>query len=286
MASLYTLKHPREQPRIAAPPFREWILSNGSAWALFFRLSKGYLIRFPKLADFEISYDGLVMQCTPAPSVDPPTIEHLYLNQVMPLALSMQGELIFHASAVKVHDHAIALIGPSGSGKSTLATSFARHGHPFLTDDCLRAELLDARCLAHPGHPSLRLWKDSRSQLLEDGSSLAEPVQYTLKARILASDGIAFWNHPTPLRFIFFLGHDSESITFRPMTAAESLIELTRHAFLLDTQDRETVASHFDRLSRLTRLPACCHLDFPRRFDTLHEVRAAILEHCGLADRE
>src|SRR5574340_1151913 len=102
----------------------------------------------------------------PAPAGGEQTVEHLYLNQVLPLALSMQGKLVFHASAVEIGEVAVAFMGESGKGKSTLAASFATHGYRFLTDDGLVIEAEDEGHRIVPSHPSLRLWQDSEGALI------------------------------------------------------------------------------------------------------------------------
>ena len=51
-------------------------------------------------------------------------------------------------------------------------------------------------------------------------------------------------------------------------------------SFILDVEDRALIAGHFDQVSALVREPIAFRLDYPRRFDALPEVRAAILRHC------
>ena len=65
-------------------PFHEWALQDGTLWPLFFRTAAGYLLRFPDLADFTVSPDGREVSVYPARGVSDQTIEHLYLNQVLP----------------------------------------------------------------------------------------------------------------------------------------------------------------------------------------------------------
>jgi hypothetical protein len=67
--------------------------------------------RFQDLADFEISADGYRVTCVPTPSLAEATAEHLYFNQILPLALSMRGKLVFHGSAVEALVGAIAFLG-------------------------------------------------------------------------------------------------------------------------------------------------------------------------------
>ena len=130
----------RCQAPLGIQPFHAWGLPDGTPWTEFYRLGGGYLLRFPELADFQVSADGLEVTCFPAPEVSEATSQHLYLNQVLPLVLSKLGKLVFHASAVEVAGGAIAFAAESGRGKSTLAASFAVSGFRFLTDDGLVVE--------------------------------------------------------------------------------------------------------------------------------------------------
>ena len=148
--------HPQMQ--LPHTPFHQWIFPDDTPWLEFFRTETGYLLRFPELADFRVSMDGLKVTCSPAPDVSEETTRHLYLNQVLPLALSKLGKLVFHASAVEVGDSAVAFVGESGRGKSTLAASFALNGFRFLTDDGMVVEANDDSYLSFPSHPSIRLW--------------------------------------------------------------------------------------------------------------------------------
>src|SRR5688572_17324577 len=131
---------PRDQGPCADAPFHGWSFPDGTPWTAFYRTSSGLLLRFPDLADFEVSADGRHVTCAPVPGISPATIEHLYLNQVLPLALSKLGKLVFHASAVDAGGGAVAFLAASGRGKSTLAAGFAVNGHQFLTDDGLVLE--------------------------------------------------------------------------------------------------------------------------------------------------
>ena len=271
--------------RSQAPPpgqaFHQWVFPDGELWAAFFRTRLGYLLRFPNLADFGISADGRDVCCHPVPWVSEETVRHLYLNQVLPLALSRLGKLVFHASAVELGGEAVVFVGESGRGKSTLAASFATSGHPFLTDDGLVVEEHGTGYQVLPSHASIRLWEDSQGALVHPTTPVADPVPFTSKSRFLAGETIAFCDRPRPLHRVYFLGDGtSPSVTFAPVSACEALIELVKHSFLLDTRESELIAAHFDQLTRLVRQRIYCRLDYPRRFEDLSDVRCAILSDC------
>jgi hypothetical protein len=282
MKPQYTLHGAREQQPIAAAPFNEWRTQSGSLWAQFHRVPAGYLVRFPNLVDFEVSADGQHVQAWAAPRVQPGTVQHLCLNQAMPLALSRQGKLVLHASAVEVDGAVLAFIGASGRGKSTLAASFATSGARFLTDDGLQLESRAGELLALPSHPSLRLWEDSERAVLGEHASTSPAVQYTHKARFLASPQLRFCDEPRPLRRTYFLGPGTaQTVVIRPIRPAAALLELVRNSFLLDIAERELLASHFAAISDLANRPMNYELDYPRRYEALDLVRDTIIRHAG-----
>jgi hypothetical protein len=271
---------PRRQPPSAVCPFHTWSFPDGTLWTEFYRVEGGHLLRFPGLADFEVSADGQVVTCLPAPGVSEATSQHLYLNQVLPLVLSKQGKLVFHASAVEVGAGAIAIVAESGRGKSTLAASFALSGHRFLTDDGLVVEGGKDGFAALPSHPSIRLWEDSEAALIPPAAGRAPPVSYTSKARFLAGDDLVFCDTPRALRRVYFLGDGSAGeLTIQPLSAAQALVEWVKHSFLLDIEEQPRLASHFDQVAALANRPIHFRLDYPRHFDDLPQVRRAIIDH-------
>ncbi|MBZ0309396.1 MAG: hypothetical protein K8I82_25250 [Anaerolineae bacterium] len=276
----FRLLDARVQEAVHTTPFHEWIFPDGTLWTQFYRTDMGYLLRFPDLADFQVSADGLTVTCYPAPDVTDDTPQHLYLNQVLPLALSKQGKLVFHASAVEIDGVAVAFMGESSKGKSTLAASFATGGFRFLTDDGLMVEVCGDGYRIMPSHPSIRLWQDSEAALIAPDTPTAPTLEFTSKSRFLAGETIPFCDSPRPLRRVYFLGDGSApEVMFQRMRPAEALIELVKHSFLLDIEEREMLAAHFDELSSLANLPIYYLLDYPRRYEDLAAVRQAIIEH-------
>ena len=281
----YCLLSARLRDPIDALPFHEWVFPDGTKWAQFYRVDQSYLVSFPGLGDFDVSADGRAVRAWPAPGISEDTIQHLYLNQVLPLALSKQGRIVFHASAVDTGNGAIAFLGESGRGKSTLAASFAAGGQRFLTDDALLLDPTEGGYLVQPSHPSIRLWDDSQEALLAADAELAPPVQYTPKARILSGDSLPFCNAERHLRRVYFLGDGSaEELAIQGMRPSEAMIGLVRNSFLLDIEAQEMLSAHFDLLAEMVTLPIYYHLDYPRSFAALPEIRQGILEHANAQD--
>ena len=180
------------------------------------------------------------------------TISHLYLNQILPLALSRQGKLVFHASAVEIGEVGVAFLGASGKGKSTLATSFATNGYRFLTDDALIIATSEDDEWIVPSHPSIRVWDDSYSALIPNGTKKNPSAQYTSKIRVLAGDELPFCTKRRRLRRLYFLGDRKVKETIiEPLSPTAAIIELVKHSFLLDIEEGAMLAAHFSELTDL-----------------------------------
>lgn len=257
-------------------------MPDGTIWAHFYRIEEGYLLRFPDLADFVVSSSGLMVEAYPVPGISEQTTNHLYLNQVLPLALSRQSKLVLHASAVEIENSAVAFMGESGWGKSTLAASFCTSGHRLLTDDGLLLEKDSRGYFVTPSHPSIRLWNDSRQALIPKNTPAAPTIDYTPKAQLLAGEEIAFCEKARPIHRLYFLGNDKvENISIKPITGKGVLMGLVQNSFLLDIEEQEMLASHFKQLSILANTPIFYRLNYPRLYEALPEVREAILGNCG-----
>lgn len=262
----------RRQRTLRSPVVTEWKL-HGRSHARIHRTREGFLMRFPQVADFHISRDGSHVSTRPAPGVETPSLYNVYLSQVLPMALSRRGRLVFHASAVEVDGCAIAFMGASGRGKSTLAAAFATAGFPFLTDDGLFVEVANGAASVVPGHPSLRLWGDSGEALLGP-----EPGLEDGKSRILSGDRIAHCTTPRPLRRIYLIDEaDDAGIAIGPLAGAPAFTALAAHSFLLADGDARLLEGHFEGLAALAGAGLGASLRYPRRYERLAEVRAAVL---------
>lgn len=268
------------QHPIASSPFNTWSFPDGSCWLGFYRLKNGYLLRFDGLADFLITEECRCIQCIPVPNVSAAVAEHLYLNQVLPLVLSKQGKLVFHASAVEIDGVAVAFFGASGLGKSTLAASFGTSGYRFLTDDGLILEENNAGYAVQPSHPSIRLWADSQVVLIPPGHEKAPALEFTSKARFPAGGEIAFCDSSRMLCHGYFLGPGiASSPRVEQLSATEALQCLLGNSFLIDVEEKELLSSHFERTVALAQMGAYFKLDYPRKFDVLPAVRQLIVDH-------
>jgi hypothetical protein len=268
--------------RGSASPYHQWKRPDGTIWANFFRTSDSYRLSFPTLAEFTIALDGHQIGCSAEPGVTSATLEHLRLNQVEPLVLSLQGHLVLHASAVALQSGAVGFAGRSGQGKSTLAASFASEGHSFLTDDGLLLKRSESGYVVYPSHPSIRLWDDSFRRLAPRDAALAPEVQVSPKARVLSGDGLQHCRTPQPLRCFYFLGDGlTKDVQISRLKPSEALLGLISNSFLMEIQERSAISNHFEALTRLVEVPMFFSLDYPRRYDALPSVREVVIQHAA-----
>jgi hypothetical protein len=264
--------------------FHHWSPPDSQPWLLFGRLEKGYLLRFPGLADFSLLTEERMIRCYPQNGTPSETIRHLLLNQVVPLVLAWRGCIVLHGSAVGTEYGAIAFVAEPLWGKSTLASSFSEKGFPVLTDDCLLLKEECGRIAAIPSYPGLRLWPETVSALFGNTTVQSEIAHYTRKRRLGESAGIAFCTDPVPVRRIYFLVSPDETeasatVEICPIRPIQVLMNLIRYTYLLDVADPLQLRRQFEGLSRLVALPLFYTLAFRRDFSLLPEVHAAILKN-------
>jgi hypothetical protein len=222
----------------------------------------------------------------PHAGADQATVEHIHLNQVLPLSWSHGGELVLHASSVAIDGRCVAFVGETGRGKSTLAAAFATRGFRFLTDDGLIVRECDDGYVAVPSHPSIRLWQDSTDRLLGTYEDRAASVSYTTKSRLLAGPRLPHCDAAMPLASVFFLGdRNVDAVGIRALSRSETAIALLKHVFVLDTEDRARLTRQFARVTALAVRVACYEIEYPRRYETVEDVVAGIREHISRDER-
>ena len=276
----YTIGASREQDPVESEPFHHFTFDDGTVWTEFFRTRGGYLLRFPGLADFDVSADGKVVVAHPTAEIDAVTLEHLYINQLVPLALSRQGRPAYHASVITVPGGAVAFLGKTGMGKSTLAASFALDEAAFLTDDALLIEETGTGCRAMPSHASLRLWDDSVDALIDADNPQADPISYSSKTRLLAGESLTYSEEPQPLLAAYVLERsDTAVVSIQTLTGLDRYIAWLGNSFLLDIEDHELLAKHFEWTHRISGVVPTFTLDYPRDYGILPDVRDAVRRH-------
>lgn len=250
-----------------------WNSQDGAPWLLIGRREEGYLLRFPRLADFIVPADGGAIACRPRGRPPARTVRHLLLDQVVPLALSARGHVLLHASAVSVRGGALLFAGPSGSGKSTLAFALSNKRCRLLSDDVVRLQVRDGRVLATPAYPGARLWPDVLDAV-RAGTRGRQLAHYSPKRRVVSRQTIA--GRSLPIARIYVLEH-ARAIEVRRVSARAALVELLRQVYRLDVTDAARERRHFETLAAACSAVSVRTLAYPRDFHALEEVASVVL---------
>lgn len=263
--------------------FQQWSFPNGEKWLSFAKTEGGYLLRFTALADFQISADGKKIYCFSGTDIPPETIRHLLLDQVVPLILSHQGHIVFHASCVVLSNGlAVAFLGESGMGKSMLTAYLTAQGAALVTDDCCLLEERKGRLWVVPSYPGLRLWPENISGIFSSEVELAVVAHYTGKKRVLFNRGnLRFCATPVPLHRVYTLSYpensEAQEISIATIGPREAFIEVLKHSFHLDITSRQKLIDSTTKLSHLAARDIVRQLSYPRDFFLLPNVHAALL---------
>jgi hypothetical protein len=148
-----------------------------------------------------ISPRGDRVTCAP-PGVAAWRWQRFLVGRVLPWAAVLRGREVFHASAVRVGDRAIAFVAPTGGGKTSLALRMVLGGAGFVTDDVLALEPAAGQVLAHPGAAILSVRPAERAAI--------ERGDWRRLGRVLGSSGktyVAVEREPDPLPLgaVYFL---------------------------------------------------------------------------------
>jgi hypothetical protein len=182
----------------AVPDSLENATTSGPTWQIE---GRRFLLRIPGIARFLLS-DGNDIQFELEPGADEADIPVFLLGTVFGILLHQRGQIVLHASAVRVDGKAILFCGNSGAGKSTMAAALALCGLPLVTDDVCAITIVDGVPMAQPDGRQLKLWKHAIDQL-ELTSSRGPRVRNQLE-KFYVQPGSAF-GEALPLGAIYAL---------------------------------------------------------------------------------
>ncbi len=129
--------------------------------------SVGYLLDAVGVGRVLVSLDGRELLCDPDPAE--PDWAFILAAQALPLAATLRGFEVLHASGVVMAGGAVLFAGEPGAGKSSLAAALLRSGAALLGDDAIALSERDGEAIAHPGTGSiyLRAAEDDRLSAAE-----------------------------------------------------------------------------------------------------------------------
>ena len=222
-------------------------------WYQGARTDDGYVMRFQSCCEFRISadLDRIVVHPDPGPYTN--MIPILLAGTVTAFVLGLRGDAVFHASAVKVDDKALAFVGHSGQGKSTMAALMCAAGAPIVTDDVLMVRAGDPVVCAG-GAVELRLREQSRGiagtdDMAETSETADERLAYKPAEAVTDTLPLGAIIIPNPDR-------DVDAVSLERYDPTRSLLEILGFPRVQAWSDPDVLRRDFETISQVVnRVP-------------------------------
>lgn len=174
--------------------------------------------------------------------------QRLFLAQVLPLAATLQGLELMHASAVAFDDRAVAIPAASGSGKTSLAAHLLDLGGDLMTDDVLALEVVAGRVLAHPGVGLVNIDSTQREALGPRASGQLSDSLGGGQKRYAVAPVV---DRPLPLAAVYFLHRARNITTPRIVEAGADPRSLLGSSFISYLESPARLLTHLEVCGRI-----------------------------------
>lgn len=233
----------------------------------------GYRLYAPHFGLALISPSGDRVLCAP-PTVAAWRWQRFLVGRVLPWAALLRGREVFHASAVRIGDRAIAVIAASGGGKTSLAVQLILQGAGFITDDVLAVDRRDEQIRAHPGASIVALRPEEKAAIGRSGLRQL--------GRVLGTSGKTYVavpreDAPAPLGALYFVSRSPRHTTIDAGVDAKELLAST---FIVSVATPQRLAGLLDLCSELARRVPIFHLRVGVETSS-REVAAELWEHAS-----
>jgi hypothetical protein len=206
----------------------------------------GYLLWARDFGRVLISPDGVELLCEPDPANN--GWATILAAQALPLAATVRGLEVMHASGVVLDGRALLIAGPPGAGKSSLAAALVRAGGQLLSDDAVALQLSDGELIAHAGSVVLQLRAAEDERLSADGrSALGRPAPSSGEKHRYVSASVP---NPAALGGLFLLERSSEDPAIEQL-AAVNPFELIASTFNLSVRTPSRLQHQLDVVSAI-----------------------------------
>jgi hypothetical protein len=258
--------------------------ARGPTWAI---AGARFLLAVPGVARFLLE-EGRAIVFEPAPGVVVSDIAIFVLGTVFGILLHQRGQIVLHASAVRVNGKAVLFCGGSGTGKSTLAAALAQRGFPLVTDDFSAVTLTAAAPMVQPDGRRLKLWAQAIEKL-----DLAERRGDAVRSRLekyFVEPTVAF-AESLPLGAVYALreARPPHAAGIERPNVVDAALILRRSAYrplLVNRMGQK--ADYFHAATAIANAAGIFHLTRALNFAHMPEVIAQFEQHwldIGLAER-
>ena len=263
------------------PERRTAPIADVDRWLHVARTAEGYVLRLATAVTCAVTPDGRAIRVHHDGSLTD-TIQHLIVDQVLPLVIAHRGHLVLHGAGLSVGGHGVAFIGPSGAGKSTLAAILASRGATVVADDALVVAVDAARARAHPAYPGVRLWPDVLTAIgVHDGGGSVECVASvaadTEKRRVDLLTAGAVIDGALVLDRVYVVDPEPvPAMSIVPLSKRDAVMALLTHSYVLDASDTPRLRQSFGQACAMVERSVVRRLRYPRDLARLPDLCAAL----------
>jgi energy-coupling factor transporter ATP-binding protein EcfA2 len=240
------------------PSKLENVVTSG---ALFETAKEEFLLKLPHIGTYYVK-NGNIVIIDANEGVSEDEIRLFLLGSVLGAILYQRGLTPLHGSAVDIENKALLIIGNSAAGKSTLAAVLNKTGFPLISDDLSAITKNETgRCVAIPGLPYIKLWKDSAELLFINPSF--KRVRPQIKKFIIPSElgKIPVYDIQ---KIIWLTTKNSNGIQIHKIAGAQKLKVIRDHLFRDQLmKGLGLVENHFSLLTELAKQVSLFHVERP-----------------------
>ena len=268
----------------AVPEHLDTASARGPTWQIS---GTRFLLQVPGVARFLLS-DGREIVFEAAAAAEPGDVSIFLLGTALGILLHQRGQIVLHASAVRVGGKAVLFCGASGTGKSTLAAALAKRGLPLVNDDLCAVVLTgDGAPMVQPDGRQLKLWAQAIDNL-DLAEQRGAPVRKRLEKFFVEPD--AAFSEALPLGAVYALREARPPYApgiERPNVVDAALV-LRRNAYrplLINRMGQK--ADYFHAATAIANAAGIFHLTRALNFAAMPEVMAQLERHwldIGLAE--
>ncbi len=200
----------------------------------------GYLVSAPTYGRFLVDSEGTDVLC--APESAEADWHAMLVGQVLPLAATLRGFEVFHASGVVLDGRALLFSSQSRGGKSSLAVRLALRGARLLSDD---AVCVDQSLVAYPGSLIVHVRPAEHELMTHAERTGLESLSSPERARFLAPAG-----EPAPIGGFYLLERATDGPWLERLDAVSPL-DLLGATFNLSVIEAGRLQRQLDLCARI-----------------------------------
>ena len=238
--------------------YHTWQQFNAETWLNLYQQQQNFYVEYPEHCIFKLQGATSEISFQQLKAIEPELFQHLVLDQVIPLYLSLNYQLVLHASAVGTPElGASILVAQSGGGKSTIAAELSGY-IPALADDFILCKFTPTPELI-PTYPAFRFCEakapDNSWSLISESGKFRFALPET-----------QFQNTGCKVRNIIFLRRTDElaagKMQLMPYPTEQAIGALLQNIFVLETNSASKQASILEQVSWILETAKCYELSF------------------------